>query len=110
MEALSLRFAAAARTLGHEARRRGVEAPSFRSPPRVAGADRTVRRHGGAASVAVAVRGRPWPAVLADMVEGVIVANGVDGPEAHRLRTQLWESLAADPRTESAAAVAASAA
>jgi hypothetical protein len=110
MEALSLRFAAAARTLGHEARRRGVEAPAFRSPPRVAGADRTVRRSRGTSTVSIAVRGRPWPAVLADMVEGVVVANGVDGPEAHQLRTQLWEALAADPRTESSAGVAASAA
>jgi hypothetical protein len=84
-------FAHAARTLAHEARSRGLLAPSFRCPPRVVGADRTLRRRPGGAVVAVRLRGRPWPAVLADMIEGVIVANGLSPPLATRVRTDLWE-------------------
>lgn len=44
--------------------------------------------------VSVRVRDRPWPAVLADMVEGVVVANGLVAPEADRARSALWESVA----------------
>ena len=46
--------------------------------------------------VAVVVRGRPWPAVLADLVEGVVAANGLQGPGADAARSVLWEALAAD--------------
>jgi hypothetical protein len=46
--------------------------------------------------VAVVVRGRPWPAVLADLVEGVVAANGLHGPAADAARSVLWEALAAD--------------
>ena len=45
------------------------------------------------AVVSVRVRDRPWPAVLADMVEGVVVANGLVAPEADRARSALWESV-----------------
>jgi hypothetical protein len=89
------RFAHAARTLAREARRRGLLAPSFRCPPRVVGADRTLRRRPGGAVVAVRLRGRPWPAVLADMIEGVIAANGLSPPLATRVRTDLWELVSA---------------
>ena len=37
---------------------------------RLVGVDRTLRRRGGGAVVSVRLRGRPWPAVLADMIEG----------------------------------------
>jgi hypothetical protein len=93
MEASSIQFAAAARVLGDAARSEGWLAPSFRSPPRVA-ADRTVRGQGSAAAtVAVRVRGRPWLAVLADLIDGVVVANGLDGPDAARCRTALWSAV-----------------
>lgn len=85
-------FAAAARTLAREARRRGLVGPSFRCPPRLVGVDRTIRRRGDGAIVSVRMRGRPWPAVLADMIEGVVVANALAPPESDRLRTVLWES------------------
>jgi hypothetical protein len=85
------RFADAARTLTREARRRGLVAPSYRCPPRLVGADRTLRRRSGGAVVAVRIRGRPWPAVLADMIEGVIAANRLTAPVATRVRTDLWE-------------------
>ncbi len=83
-------FASAARTLTREARRRGLVGPSFRCPPRLVGVDRSIRRRGDGAIVSVRLRGRPWPAVLADMIEGVVAANRLVAPEADRLRADLW--------------------
>lgn len=54
---------------------------------------RTLRRHAGGAVVAVQVRGRPWVAVVADMIEGVVVANQLAPPAADRVRTELWEAI-----------------
>lgn len=94
MEATSLRFAATVRTLGQAARARGLVVPGFRSPPRLAGAQRTLRRHStGGATVAVTIRERPFQAVVADMIEGIVVANQLDGTAATRARTALWEAL-----------------
>jgi len=102
MEATALRFADAARSLADTARARELTIPAFRSPPRVAGADRTIRRRAdGGATVAVRLRGRPWPAVLGDMVEGVVVANGLVGADAMRARAALWEGV--DPSLDRAA-------
>ena len=93
--AASLRFAAAVRVLGQAARARGLQVPGFRSPPRVPGAERTVRRRsGGGATVAVRIHGRPFVAVLADMIEGVLVTNHLSGTEATRVRTALWDAVA----------------
>jgi transglutaminase-like putative cysteine protease len=90
----SLRFAEAARALGQEARRLGLVVPGFRSPPRLAGVERSIRRHrSGHVSVAVVVRGRPWPAVLADLVEGVLAANGLQGAAAAQVRALLWAAV-----------------
>jgi hypothetical protein len=86
-------FAHAARTLATEARRRGLVAPGFRSPPRLVGVDRSIRRHPGGAAVAVRVRNRPWVAVAADMIEGVIAANRLAPPQSDRLRAELWSAL-----------------
>lgn len=101
MEASSLRFAAAARTLGDVARAAELLVPGFRSPPRLDGVDRTLRRQvdgAGVESVTVSVRikGRPWVSVLADMIDGVIVANRLEGPTAGVARTVLWASVEAD--------------
>ena len=71
----------------------GWSRPSFRCPPRVVGVQRTLRRHAGGAVVAVQVRGRPWAAVLADMIEGVVVVNRLAPPAADRSRTELWEAI-----------------
>lgn len=91
----SLHLAQAVRALGPVARRLGLTVPGFRSPPRLSGASRTIRRHqSGSSTVAVVMRGRPWPAVLADLVEGIIVANGVAGTEAARARRELWAVVA----------------
>ena len=94
MESPSLRFANAVRVLGVEARRHGLCMPAFRSPPRLEGVARSLRRRAdGGATVAVVVRGRPWPAVLADMVEGIVVSNGLHGAEASRARARLWSAV-----------------
>lgn len=84
-------FASAARTLTHEARRRSLIGPSYRCPPRLVGVDRSIRRRGDGAIVSVRLRGRPWVAVLADMIEGVVVANRLRSPQADRLRADLWQ-------------------
>lgn len=86
----TLDFASAARTLSSEARRQGFVGPSYRSPPRLVGVDRSIRRRADGAVVAVRLRGRPRSAVLADMIEGVVVTNELVSPEADRLRTDLW--------------------
>jgi hypothetical protein len=88
--ASTLEFASAARTLGREARRRRLVAPNFRCPPRLVGVDRSIRRRPDGAVVSVRLRGRPWVAVLADMIEGIVVANGLGPPQADRLRAELW--------------------
>ena len=96
MESTSLQFAATVRTLGAAARERGLVVPGFRSPPRRPGAERTVRRAAdGTATIAVAVKGRPYQAVVADLIEGVVVVNDIGGIEATRLRTALWEEIVA---------------
>ncbi len=91
----SLRLAEAVRAIGRGARRLGLEVPGFRAPPRLPGAARTIRRGRRGAVVAVALVGRPWPAVLADLVEGVVVANRLQGRRAHQVRQALWGQLAA---------------
>ena len=87
------RFAEAGRRLASAATALGVQAPSFRTPPRVAGLDRTIRRGpGGSVLISVRSRGRAWPAVLADMIEGVVHANDLAPREAARLRDELWKA------------------
>ena len=94
MESTSLQFAATVRTLGGAARARGLVVPGFRSPPKVPGAERTMRkRPDGGATVAVVVKGRPYQAVIADLIEGIVVVNDLCGAEATRVRTHLWEAV-----------------
>lgn len=77
--------------------RRGLEMPLFRSPPRLQGVQRSLTRRAiGASTVAVRLRQRPWPAVLADMIEGVVVVNALQGSAADELRHALWSALEAD--------------
>jgi hypothetical protein len=91
MEPTSLRFARLARSLAEAARAQGLRAPTFRSPPRIPDVSRSIVRRGPAPTVAVAIRGRPWAAVVADMVEGVVAANRLTGVRADRVRARLWE-------------------
>jgi hypothetical protein len=94
----SLEFAAVARMLGATARARGLVAPAFRSPPRLRGVERTLQRsRSGWVTVSVRLDGRPFGAVVADMVEGVVVSNRLEGAEATRVRTSLWDAVARGP-------------
>jgi hypothetical protein len=101
--ATTVEFAAVARTLTREARRRGLVGPSFRCPPRLVGIDRSIRRRTDGAVVSIRLKGRPRGAVIADMVEGVVVANALRPPAADRLRTELWAALESAATSRSAA-------
>jgi hypothetical protein len=93
------------RAVSTEARRLGLEVPGFRSPPRLAGVDRTLRhRPGSSPSIAVRLGGRPDPAVAADLVEGVIVANGLGPAAAAHARRRLLAVLPADDESRPTAA------
>jgi hypothetical protein len=86
-------FTTAAQLLGAVAGRYGLVAPGFRSPPRVVGVQRTIRRRQGGGVVAVALKDRPLAGVLADMIEGIVVLNDLSLIESCTLRTALWEEV-----------------
>ncbi len=109
----SVAFAEAARCLGATARRAGFDAPTFRSPPRRPGVQRSIRRRAdGSCIVSVQIADRPLAATIADMIDGIIAANtgptrsgsGSAKGTAHvrlaELRDELWAGashlLAAD--------------
>ncbi len=93
MTANSLHFAAAVRDLCEASRHLGLDPPTFRSPP-AGGTHRTIRRRTpGGATVAIQIRGRPWGAVVADMIEGIIVANHLQGMRADTVRDDLWRVM-----------------
>jgi hypothetical protein len=96
MEATSIRFAQAARAMRTVVLSRGYEMPLFRSPPRLQGVQRSLTRRAVGSTVAVRLRQRPWPAVLADMIEGVVVVNSLQGRAADELRHALWSTLEPD--------------
>jgi hypothetical protein len=109
VQSSSLRFARTVQALGAAARAHGLVVPGFRSPPRLVGVQRSIKRWQGGSTVAVVVRGRPWAAVQADLIEGVIAANGLESPAADRARADLWQALepaapAAAPPTHGVAA------
>ena len=91
-------FAHAARRLGAAARAAGLTVPAFRSPPRRSGAPRTIRRLPGGPVVAVVMRDRVFADVLADMVEGVVIANQLQEPAAEHVRRVLLDAVTADIR------------
>src|SRR5262245_31732335 len=101
----TLRFAQAVQAIAQTARDLDLVVPSYRSPPRLVGALRSIKRWDGGATVAVAVRGRPWPAVQADLIEGVVAANRLEPPASDRARAELW--LALEPQPPAAAEEAA---
>jgi hypothetical protein len=100
----ALRFADAARRLGAAAHEAGLSVPAFRSPPRVPGAARTIRRYPAGAVVSVRLRGRPFTDVVTDMVDGVLAANRVPPSDAPRLRARLEAALSATPEVATAQA------
>ena len=100
----SLDFGSAARALGRAARLRGLVVPVFASPPSRSDLHRSIRRRNGSPIVSVRLTDRPRGAVLADMVEGIVVANHLTGARADLARSALWLAVdgAANPRSEPA--------
>ena len=92
----SLDFGTAARSLSRAARLRGLVAPVFASPPSRPDLDRSIRRRNGSPIVSVRLRGRPRGAVLADMIEGIVVANHLGGARADLARSALWLAVDGD--------------
>ncbi|MGI9607363.1 MAG: hypothetical protein ACR2P0_14600 [Acidimicrobiales bacterium] len=43
--------------------------------------------------MSIVLRGRPWGAVLADMVEGIVVSNRLTGARADQIRAALWLAI-----------------
>lgn len=100
----ALQFSESVRQVIGAARRAGLRPPVFRSPPRRAGVDRTIRRRANG-TVVVAVRrvGRPLAAVQADVVEGVVAANELVGEPADQFRHAAWARLSAGNRPDHSA-------
>ncbi len=87
----SVEFAQAARSLGAATRAAGFDVPAFRSPPRQPGLNRSLRRRpDGSCIISVRIADRPLAATIADMIDGVVAANDLQGSEAARLRDDLW--------------------
>ena len=79
------------RSLAMAARSLGLSAPSFQSPPRSDELDRSIQRTpSGDCVVAVRVRGRPFGAVVADAIEGIVVCNDLGANVAGPVRDELW--------------------
>ena len=95
----AVRFTETARCLGAAARSAGLAVPAFRSPPRVAGAHRTLRHYPGGALVSVTLRDRPFDDVVVDMVEGLVRANRLEGEAAAHARGTLLEAAHAGATT-----------
>lgn len=88
-------FTAAARALSQAAAELDLVAPGFRSPPRIVGVNRTIKRSpdGQGGVVAVRVAGRPFTAAIGDMIEGVLVVNRLDPAQADSVRSLLWRAM-----------------
>ena len=91
----TMQFTAAARVLAHSAAECGLVVPGFRSPPRIVGVNRTIRRSrtGEGGVVAVRLLDRPLAVILGDMIEGVIVINQLNAAQADQVRTFLWRAM-----------------
>ncbi len=89
------KFTAAARVLAQRAAELDLVVPGFRSPPRIVGVNRSIRRgrDGQGGVVAVRIADRPFTAAVGDMIEGVLHINRLEPTEADRMRTQLWRTM-----------------
>jgi hypothetical protein len=87
-------FAHAVRELMQATAGAGMRSPAFKSPPRLATAERTIRWVApDRAIVAVRRANRASDAVLADMIEGVVRANRLSGTEAQDAARKLAACL-----------------
>lgn len=95
-ESYSVNFVSVVRTLGRIANQREFISPSFRCPPPSAKFQRSMRNLGeGEITISIVIRERPWLAVLADIVEGFVIANKSLERESE-LRNLLWDSIASN--------------
>lgn len=95
-ESYSINFLKVIRTLERIAGQRGFVAPSFRCPPPSAKFQRSLKKlKDDKVVVSIVVRDRPWLAVLADIVEGFVIANNSSEREPE-LRNLLWDSIASN--------------
>ena len=86
----SVRFAIVAKSIAQVVASCGLEVPGFKSPPRSGDVDRTVRRLSRGSIVAVRIKDRPFEAVIADMIDGVVLCNDMSTEKAGKLRNLLW--------------------
>ncbi|KAA0233065.1 MAG: hypothetical protein JJLCMIEE_02906 [Acidimicrobiales bacterium] len=93
MEGVAVQFSEAVRVVSEAARSLALVSPSFRTPPRTPGVDRAITRRPTGVMVALQVADRPFAAVMADLVEGVVAANNLSGVMAARIRRHLWDAL-----------------
>lgn len=94
----AVRFAELVRAVTAVARQRDLVVPVFRSPPRLADADRTLRhRADGTAVVAIRLTDRPFAAVQSDVIAAVVAVNGLEGQSAGAFRRAAWAAIDGRP-------------
>jgi hypothetical protein len=91
----TMKFTAAARVLAQRAAELDLVVPGFRSPPRIVGVNRTIRRSrdGEGGVIAVRLIDRPFTSAIGDMIEGVIYINRLNPVQADHIRAQLWRTM-----------------
>jgi len=89
----SVRFSIVAKVITQVSARCGIEVPGFKSPPRSGDLDRAVRQQSSGSVVAVRIKDRPFEAVIADMIEGVILCNDLPVGKAAKLRNVMWSAV-----------------
>jgi len=93
----SLDYGTAARSRARAARLRGLLVPVYASPPARSDLDRSIRRRNGSPVVSIRLRGRPRAAVIADMIEGIVVSNSLEPARADLVRSALWLAIDVSP-------------
>ena len=88
----SVRFSMVAKVIGRLGSQIGFTVPGFRSPPRSGEIDRTLRKDRSGSIVAVRIKDRQFEAVIADMIEGVVVCNGLSTERSGEIRNLLWRA------------------
>lgn len=101
----SLDFGAAARSLARAAHLRGLVVPVFASPPSRPDLHRSIRRRNGSPVVSIRLGDRPRGAVLADMIEGIVVANYLEDSKADLVRSALWLAIDGESEEDDASAL-----
>ena len=98
VQTTAVQFSETVRQVITLARRHGLRPPVYRSPPRLAGVDRSIRRRpNGTVVVAVRRAGRPLAAIQSDVIDGVVAANELRAAQADRFRRAAWAQLEGVP-------------